>query len=209
MNSENQTYYPKDFRSSLALFEWFLLIGLVLALGGFITCVYFAGSHAFHFKVSFIILLIGVGLGWLCGHLYAKYIAKWIKFPASCEATNVLYGRIENFETATKFKLLFNGDIGGIYRDEDQIILGSIDGERRCSIENFSFEIVNRALISFIKITMDKEEIAFSPQYIGSQPLRLSPADKANWGYQCIQKITRPADSTQDPYADTIPEPYC
>ena len=212
-DTDHQTYYPKDYRPSLLLLGWLNLIGLVLISGSLFTCVYLSGcniTYAFHFLASFFIFLIGCGLSWLCGRLYSKYNSKWIQFPASCEATNVRYGSIENFETATKLKLI-SEDMGGIYRDEDQIILGSIDGERRCSVENFSFEVVHHnALINFIKITMDKEEIAFYPQYVGSHSLRLSSAEKATWGYECIQKMARPAGSTPDPdpYANTIPEPY-
>ena len=148
----------------------------------------------------------GIGLFWLFSHLLTKYNVKWIQFPESFEATDVLYGSIEDFETATKLKFVPE-DMGGIYKDKDEIVIGSIKGERRCHIKDLSYELINHSTliaiipllrmsygfspnINFIKITIDDEVIAFFPTWTGPELECTSSIDKAQLGYECLQQLT-------------------
>ena len=192
-DTNHQTYYSKDYRSSMLLLALMQFVGLVVILGGSIVC-------AYHFKEGLIITLAGMGLSWLFSHLTVKYSAKWIQFSKVIEATNVIYGEIEDIETAAKLKLAPE-DMGGIYRDDDEIIIGSLQGERRCSVENFSYELINHSpMVNYIKVTINDEVIAFVPKWTGTLSEKPSSADKATWGYKRLQKLTATHDPTPDPY---------
>jgi len=192
-NSDHQTYYSKDYRSSMLLLSLMQFVGLVVIVGGSIVSVS-------HFKEGIIISLAGIGLSLLFSHLTVKYSAKWIKFSKDHQACEVIYGEIEDIETVSKLKFVPD-DMGGIYKDQDQIVIGSIKGEKRCHVEEFSYELINHnSLVNFIKLTINNEIIAFVPKWTGTVSERPSSADKAMWGYKRLQKLTATPDLTPNPY---------
>jgi len=198
-DTDNQTYYSKDYRFYMMLLALIQLIGVVAAVTGLIVC-------SSNLKMGIIIAIVGGGVAWLFGDLTIKMSAKWIKFKEGCEATNVVYGEIEDIKTVTKLKFVPE-DMGGIYLDKDEVVIGSLKGERRCAIEDLSYELVNHnALVNYIKITIDNEVIAFVPKWTGPVSEQPSSADKAVWGYGCLQKLV--PNSEPEPEADLTPDPY-
>lgn len=120
-------------------------------------------------------------------NLFLNTCAKKVQFDAVKIGGCILYGEIEPVETVAKFKLVAE-DMGGIYRKGDQIVLGSVMGEKVANLSEVKVEkVLKGELGSYLKIEMNGDAFAFAPKWIG--PRSEHPATRqarVEWGWQVL-----------------------
>jgi hypothetical protein len=183
MKEVQNKYYIKDFRKPMMLIALLQMIGMIL-IPVAIVLAFFA------WKVAVMIGVVGVLMFWKFGDLNVELGHKWTKFSGSKHIdSKILYGDIENPDTAGKFRFVAE-DIGGLYREGNEIVLGSLNGESRCKVEEFEYEIINNsALVNYINVKLGENWFSLSPKWDGpvkEQPL--SP-EKAEWGVKVINDL--------------------
>ncbi|WP_343817642.1 hypothetical protein [Colwellia asteriadis] len=185
----NNKYYDKDFRTFMMLLAVLQLFGMILVPIAIVLAF-------FMWKVAIVVGVIGVLFAWKFGDLNIELGHKWSIFSGEKEIESVvLYGDIERPETAEKFRFVAE-DVGGLYQEGNEIILGSLNGEVRCKFNELQFEVVNKsALVNYINISLGDEVFSFFPKWDGSPSTQPNSPEKSDWGASVIQELVSNAKS--------------
>ena len=127
------------------------------------------------------------------GNYLIETTQRKIQFDNISIDSEVLYGDIEPVETVRKFKLIPD-DLGGLYLDGDDVVLGSLMGEKRAPRHQFRYEkVITSGMGDHIQLTFNDERIALIPKWNGKIKERpTSSAAKVEWGCGFIsQNILR------------------
>jgi len=181
--SLDKRYYTKDLRSKAALLASVPLIGAALVPVAIVIGFY---NH----QIALIVFLFGLLIFWKFGDLSQSILQRDIEFSGSKAIdTPILFGELSSPDQAEKLHLL-SENVGGLFREEDEIVLGSMFGEFRCPIEDFSYSITEKNfIIGYLNLKIGKHEISFSPTWSGHVEKALTNSDKAVWGGLIIDKI--------------------
>lgn len=180
---QTSKYYQKDFRKPMMLIALLQFIGMVLVPIAIILMF-------FIWKVAIVIGVIGVLMAWKFSGLNIELVHKWSRFSGHKEIqSTVLYGEIERQETAEKFRLVAE-DIGGLFQENDEIVLGSLNGEVRCKPSALKFEIINSgAFVSYINISLGDKHFSFFPKWDGTSSTQPNPPEKSEWAVSVINQL--------------------
>jgi uncharacterized protein YwqG len=183
LKSGKEDYYKADLRTLMLLLALMQLAGMIL-IPVAIIIVFFS------WKVGITLGVIGVLMFWKFGDLNIEKRYLWSKFTGNIKINSkIIYGEIENPETAGKFKLVAE-DMGGLFREEEDIVLGSLNDEIRCNVNDFDYKIVNKsALVNYIIVKFGSREYAFFPIWDGAiSELPASP-EIPLWGANIIRQL--------------------
>jgi len=178
------THYSSDIRLRSTLISILQFFGLVLIPFGIVVGFY---SH----QLASVLLILGVLMFWKFGDLAAAIFRKGVVFSGSKVIdTTVLYGSVTTPDKIEKFEIM-PPNIGGIYREGNEIVLATLFGEYRCNLDEFSYSIKKKNLIvAYIDVSIAQQVFSFTPAWDG--PVNATPAtpDVATWGSLVIDKIT-------------------
>lgn len=184
MKVSRKKYYEKDFRTQIMLLALMQMMGMLLIPIAVVVAF-------FSWKIAVVIGVLGALMFWKFGDLNIKMAQKWIQFSGESNIkSKVLYCDIEDTGTAGKFKFVPE-NMGGIFRENDEMVLGSLSGEARCNVKDFEYEIINKsALVNYIKVKFSEESFALCPKWDGE--INKHPptsAKKVEWGAGVIQEL--------------------
>lgn len=176
-------YYKSDFRKPMMLLALIQMIGMAM-IPLAIVVVFFT------WKVATLVGGVGILLFWKFGDLNVTLGHKWCEFSGVKKIqSEVLYGEIEKPETAGKFRLVAE-DVGGLYREGNEIVLGSLNGEVRCSAKDFDYEIINKsALVNYLIVRLGDQRYAFFPKWNGDVKEQPTSPQKVEWAEGIINQI--------------------
>lgn len=179
-NNSDKQYYKSDFRTQMMLIALLQMVGMILIPVAIILAF-------FAWKIAIAICILGVLMFWKFGDLNVTLGHKWTQFSGTKNINSeILYCDIENPETAGKFRFVAE-DIGGLYREGDEIVLGSLNGEARCHVNDFEYEIVNKsALVNYINVTLDGKDFSIFPKWDGVVKEQPTSPEKSEWGISII-----------------------
>jgi uncharacterized protein YwqG len=180
---DKEDYYKSDLRTPMLLLALLQMAGMILIPVAIVLAF-------FSWKIAIIIGVIGVLMFLKFGDLFIVKRHLWAKFSGNKKINSkIIYGEIENPETAGKFKFVAE-DMGGLFREGEDIVLGSMNGEVRCKVSEFEYKVVNKsALVNYIIVKFDSNEFAFFPIWDGAViDLPASP-EIPLWGANIIKQL--------------------
>jgi len=184
----DERYYQSDIRLKSALIAVLQLVGLLLIPTAIVVGFY---NH----QLATLLFIVGLLLFWKVGGFAAAVLRKGMVFSGSknIEST-ILYGSISTPDKAEKLEFM-PPNIGGLYREGDEIVLGTLFGEHRCSLDNFSYTVKKKnLLIGYITLTIAEQVFTFEPNWDGPVDQTPQTPEKATWGSLVIDKITGKAE---------------
>ncbi|PKF63006.1 hypothetical protein CW745_06155 [Psychromonas sp. psych-6C06] len=184
MNSSKiSEYYKKDRRILMMLVALGQMSGMLMLPLALIVAFW-------DWKIGLGIATVGVFLFWQFGDLNVACAYKWTQFSGSKVINSmVLYAEVESPETAEKFKFV-SENLGGLYREKDELVLGTLQGEVRCNVNEFSFEAVNKSsLVNYINITLAERCFAMCPVWDGDIKDLPNSQDKNEWAMNVISSL--------------------
>lgn len=183
MSIEHNQYYKKDFRTQMMLIALLQMIGMILIPIALVLAF-------FNWKVAILVGVIGIIMFWKFGDLNITLGHKLITFSGSKKVDSpVIYCDIESPETAGKFRFVAE-NIGGLYREGDDLVLGSLNGEYRCKFDNFDYEIVNQsALVNYFIANINNKKFAIFPKWDGNPKDHPTSPEKVEWALSKIQEM--------------------
>ncbi|PCJ30197.1 MAG: hypothetical protein COA90_10030 [Gammaproteobacteria bacterium] len=127
---------------------------------------------------------------WKFGDLNITFGHKWTPFSGDKEVNDpVLYCEIESPETAGKFRFVAE-NIGGLFREGSDIVLGSLNGEERCPAEDIQYEIIYKAaLVNYINVSFSSSTYSLFPKWDGELNEQPTSAQTAEWGAEFISGL--------------------
>lgn len=181
--SKCSKYYDKDYRIPTAILSVVSLLPILVIICS--IAVFF-----FNWKVGAALLILTI----LAYKPMLKFCVvksqEWSKFcnEASIDS-KIIYGDIESPERAEKFNLI-GMDYGGIFREESEMVLGSIKSEKRCAIQDFSMEIRSKgSIVGYLLVNMGNHVFAFTPKWDGDLDEHPIATEKAAWALSEIQAM--------------------
>jgi hypothetical protein len=189
-------YYRNDIRIPIIIVvisQLMTLIAIVFCI--LLLCILAIKNTLIPSRLFFCILVFKIILILLLAFLakfQTKFERKTIKF-IDHEALNrsILYGSLEDLETVHRMKIV-EDDIGGIYIEGEDIILGSLKAERKCGIKDFKVEKIlsNRFLGNYLIVRIGSDSLAFTPcSAFYSQPK--SQADRVERAYDYLIEMLK------------------
>jgi len=185
-------YYKSDVRLRSTLISLLTFIGLFLMPLALVVGLY---NH----QLASVLFILGALMFWKVGDYAATVFQKGVVFSGSKKIeSTILYGTISSPDKIEKLEFM-PSNIGGLYREGDEIVLGTLFGEYRCYLEEFSYKIKKKNLIvAYIDISIANKVFSFMPNWngpVGDTPLT---PDTATWGSLMIDKIIGNAERLSD-----------
>lgn len=176
-------YYRRDPRYPLLSIALLQLLGLIMVLVAF-------PLFLWDWPMALGLLIAGFMVAIWAGNLGVRLSHAWLVFNGSRKIPPpVLYCEIEDPDTAHKIKFVPES-VGGLYRENGEMVLGTIHGERRCRIEDFRYECVHKSMvINYINAVFNHEVISLVPKWDGAPKDCPDSPSKAKWGAAIIQSM--------------------
>jgi hypothetical protein len=180
-------YYAKDYRKLMMLIALLQFVGIFLIPAAAIIAF-------FNWKIALPVALVGIIMLWKFGDLNITLSQKWIKFSDESKINSkILYCEMESPLTAEKLRLVAD-NIGGLFRDGNEIVLGTFKGELRCDVKEFQYDIIKKsALVNYIIIKMGEYRLAIFPKWDGELNEHPTSADKVDWAAKVIDDLLKAA----------------
>lgn len=183
MENTNHTYYKKDFRVQMMLVALLQAIGMILIPIALIFAF-------FNWKIALLIGVIGVLMFRKFGDLNITLPQKWMKFSNDIKVdSTILYGNIDSPELADKFRFVAP-NYGGLFRENDDIVLGSLESEYRCNVNDFEYETIHKNdFISYINVKFPTITHSIFPIWTGALNPQPTTLEKSIWATDIIEQM--------------------
>jgi len=180
-------YYDHDFR----------VTALFISLGGLSLLLLWIPAFSLFWVVPPKLALVAMAFVFLLFAWTANYAQKYtltaIRFTDHAAREPVLYGYLADPRTFKKFRFM-PADAGGLFRQGEDMVLGSLKGEKRCPRSDFRVEQIisggyayNRLMLYF-----GPDAVAMEPLWLGPDASR--PGDQAAcviWGYYEVRRMIK------------------
>ncbi|MCJ8313547.1 MAG: hypothetical protein HRU38_11365 [Saccharospirillaceae bacterium] len=183
MENKIHTYYKKDFRVQM------MLIALLQAIGMLLIPIAIVIAF-FTWKLALFIGITGALMYWKFGDLNITLPQKWMRFSGDIVVdSTILYANIDSPELAEKFRFV-EANFGGLFREKNDIVLGSLEDECRCNVNDFEFEIIHKnAFISYINVKFPNVTHSLFPIWTGALNEQPTTMEKSIWAADIIEQM--------------------